>query len=99
VPPGMILAVEKTAIIVGKEYAFRERRIIGSPFQRVRVLQHIRGNEWKAQVEPNPGLTDYVESGQIIILWQDHKSFLKETNSIRLAEINKRDGFEPDPPV
>jgi hypothetical protein len=47
--------VEKTAIVVGKEYAARERRIVGSPLQRVRILQHIRGNKWKAQwVEPNP---------------------------------------------
>jgi hypothetical protein len=97
----MILHVEKTAIIVGKDYAFRERRITGSPFQRVRVLQHIRGNKWKTQwVEPNPGLTDYITSGQIIVIWQDHKAFLKdEANSIRLAEINKRDGFERDSPI
>lgn len=93
--------MEKTAIIVGKEYAFRERRIIGSPFQRVRVLQHIRGSKWKAQwIQPDPGLTDYIESGQIIVLWQDRKALLKdETNSIRLVEINKGDGFEPDSPI
>jgi hypothetical protein len=91
----------KTAIIVGREYAVRERRIVGLPFQRVRVLQHIRGNKWKAEwLEPNPGLKDYIESGQIIVLWQDHKAFLNgESNSIRLAEINKRDGFEPNSPI
>jgi hypothetical protein len=83
-PSGMILPVEKTAIIVGKDYAFRERRITGSPFQRVRVLQHIRGNKWKAQwVEPNPGLTDYVTSGQIIVIWQDirRSSKMRRTQS------------------
>jgi hypothetical protein len=41
-----------------------------------------------------------VESGQIVVLWRDHKAFLKdEANSIRLSEINKRDGFEPDLPI
>jgi hypothetical protein len=71
------------------------------PLQRVRVLQHIRANKWKAQwLEPNPGMTDYVESGQIVVLSRDHKAFLRdEANSTRLPEINKREGVEPDLPI
>lgn len=80
----MILAVEKTAIIVGKEYAFRERRIIGLPFHRVRVLQHIRGDKWKAQwVEPNPGLLTFwtwlVVDGQ-----QQHRHLTYDGADLRL---------------
>jgi hypothetical protein len=50
-PSGMILAVEKTAIIVGKEYAFRERRIIGSPFQRVQKRESLAGDDgWRLDI-------------------------------------------------
>ncbi len=47
----------KVEIKPGAEYALRERRIRGTPFQRVRIIEHIRGNNWKAEwVDPNPGL-------------------------------------------
>jgi hypothetical protein len=88
--------MDKSSIVVGMEYAIREQRVAGSPFQRVKVIEHIRHNKWKAKwIDPNPGLVDYVESAQIIVLWRDHKAFLMdEENSARLDEQNKREGFE-----
>jgi len=39
----------------------------------------IRGNKWKAEwIEPNAGLVDYVESGQLIAPWKEHKAVLRE---------------------
>ena len=36
--------------------------------------------------EPNPGLVHYVESGQLVATWKEHKAFLKEEDAeIRLA--------------
>ncbi len=64
--------MNKGAIKLGTEYAFREKRISAAPLQRIRILQHIRQNKWKAEwIEPNPGLTDYVESSQIVVPWKE----------------------------
>jgi hypothetical protein len=65
------------------------------------VIEHIRHNKWKAKwIDPNPGLVDYVESAQIIVLWRDHKAFLMdEESSARLDEQNKREGFERGSPI
>jgi hypothetical protein len=69
--------------------------------QRVRILEHIRGNKWKAEwIEPNPGLTDYVESGQLIVPWKEVKAFLREeTSAHRLREHNEQCGHREDDPV
>ena len=91
----------KLSIIAGKEYAVRERRLAGSPFQRVKVLEHVRRNKWKARwIDPNLGLVDYVGSAQIIVPWKDHKAFLRDQeNAARLAEENRHEGFEAGSPV
>jgi hypothetical protein len=80
------------------EYALREKRAPGTPFQRVRVIEHIRRNKWKVEwIDPNPGLFDYVESGQLIVLWKDRKVFLQEeANAERLRDHNERHGYEND---
>jgi hypothetical protein len=74
-------------------------RLAGSPLQRVKVLEYVRRNKWKARwIDPNPGLVDYVESAQIIVPWKDHKAFLgDEENAARLAEQNRREGFGGSP--
>ena len=93
--------MQKSEIIVGDEYAIRERRIAGSSFQRVKIVEHIRRDKWKAKwIDPNPGLVDYVESAQIIILWKDQKAFLRdEENAARLAERSVREGFKAGSPI
>jgi hypothetical protein len=69
----------KSEIEAGVEYALREKRVPGASFQRVRIIEQIRGNKWKAEwVDPNPGLVHYVESGQLIVRWKEHRSFLRE---------------------
>ncbi len=51
-------------------------------------------------IEPNPGLVHYVESGQLIVPWKEHKACLKdESNAERLREHNERQGFERDSPL
>lgn len=91
----------KSEIQPGVEYALREKRAIGAPFQRVRILEHIRKNKWKAKwIEPNPGLLDYVESGQLIVRWKEQKAFLKEEEgSERLQNHNHRLGYKEQSPV
>jgi hypothetical protein len=90
--------VLKADIRPGLEYAFREKRATGVPFQRVRILEHLRGNKWKAEwIDPNPGLVHYVESAQLIVAWKEHKAFLREEgDASRLMEHNTRSGYQCD---
>jgi len=85
----------KCEIRPGTDYAVREKRARGVPFQRVRIIEHARGNKWKAKwIDPNPGLVDYIESGQLIVPWKEHKAFLEEEASDdRLREHNARHGY------
>jgi hypothetical protein len=91
----------KSAIQPGTEYAFREKRAVGAPFQHVRILEHIRKNKWKAKwIDPNPGLVDYVESSQLIVPWKERRAFLKEEESAeRLHNHNSRLGYKEQSPV
>lgn len=91
----------KSEIQPATDYALRERREIGAPFQRVRIIEHIRKNKWKAKwIEPNPGLIDYVESSQLIVPWNERKAFLKEEESAdRLRNHNRALGYADESPV
>jgi hypothetical protein len=91
----------KSQIKAGTEYAFREQRSQRTPFHRVRVIQHTRGTKWRAEwIEPSAGLVDYVESGQLVVPWKEHKAFLKEEASAEaLREHNERLGYEENSPI
>jgi len=93
--------MEKAKITPGNEYGYREKRAAGSPLQHIRVLQHIRHNKWKAEwVEPNPGLTDYVESSQILVPWKDRKAFLRDEENAEQILSHSRDvGYQSDSPI
>jgi hypothetical protein len=85
----------KSEIKPGAHYAFREKRKAGTPFERVKVVEHVRANKWKAEwVEPHAGLVHYVESGQLIAPWKEHKAVLKEeADQERIDEYNDRQGY------
>lgn len=93
--------MQKAEIKPRTEYAFREKRVAGGPIERVRVLEHIRGNKWKTEwLEPNPGLVHYVESGQLLCLWKERKAFLKEEESReRLVKHNDEQGYSENSPI
>ena len=86
----------KTDMKAGIEYALREKRSPGTPFQRVRVIGHVRRNKWRVEwIDPNPGLIDYVESAQLIVPWKDRRGFLKEEESReRLRQHNEQHGYD-----
>jgi hypothetical protein len=101
-PRFILFVMWKAQIKPNTEYALREKRAMGSPFQRVRVIQHIRRNKWRVEwIDPNPGLVDYIESGQLVVEWKDRKAFLKEEESVgRLKEHNARHGYDgEDSPI
>ena len=46
-------------------------------------------------MDPNPGLVDYVESGQLVVPWKERRAFLKEEENKRyLREYNDRHGYD-----
>jgi hypothetical protein len=91
----------KSHIKPGVEYALREKRGPAVPLQRVRIVEHIRGNRWKAEwIDPNPGLVHFVESGHLLAPWKEHKPFLKQQRDEgRLREHNARACYERDSPL
>ena len=93
--------MQKSWIKPGVEYALREKQAARGDLQRVRILEHLRGNKWKAEwVHPNPGLVHYVESGRLVATWQGHRAFLKEEDDeLKLKEENGRGGYRKESPV
>jgi len=93
--------MQKAEITPGQEYAVREVPRSDTPFQHVRVLQHVRGGKWKAEwIEPNPGLVDYVESKSLIVRWKDRKGFLRdEAAERRLDDENEQQGYRRESPI
>jgi hypothetical protein len=91
----------KAAIKSGVEYAFREKRGISKPVERVKILKHIRGNKWQAEwVDPNPGLVHFVESSQLLVRWRELKAFLKEEAAAdELRRHNAEVGWRHDSPL
>ena len=93
--------MQKSEIKIGQAYAFREKLNSKVQFQRVRILEYIRGKKWKAEwIDPNPGLIDYVESQHLIVRWKDHKAFLREEeNDESLRRENERKGYKEGSPL
>lgn len=91
----------KFQINAGADNAIREKRVPGTPLQRVRILEHIRGTKWRAKwIAPNPGLIDYVDSSQLIVHWREHKALLKEeADQERIREYDQRQGYLAKSPV
>jgi hypothetical protein len=84
-------------IVPGQLYAFREAPRQKSEFQQVRAIESVR-SRWKVEwVEPNPGLTDYVKSVNLIVPWQERRALLREEESWeRLIEACSKEcpGYE-----
>ena len=93
--------MQKSEIKPKTEYAFREKRVPGSPIERVRVIEHIRGNKWKTEwMEPNPGLIHYAESAQLVCPWKERRAFLKEEEDCeRLLKHNDELGYAENSPI
>jgi len=85
----------------GQEYAFREKRTVGSPLHRIMLLKHIRGRKWQARwIRPNAGLVDYVSAEQILVPWNEQAAYLREERDRELMwKHNLKQGFEASSPI
>lgn len=93
--------MQRSEIKVGKEYVLREGKKPGTPLQRIKILQHVRGKKWKAEwIDPNPGLVDYVESHNLVVSWKERKAFFRdEEKAQKLRADNERLGYEEVSPL
>src|SRR5271155_2023335 len=91
----------KSEIKLGKDYAYREKRILFVPFQRVKIIEFIRKSKWKAKwVNTNPGLIDYVDSNQLIVAWAEQRAYLKEEeNEQKICAYNIKAGYKSKSPI
>jgi hypothetical protein len=94
-------ATQKSEIKPRTEYAFPEKRVPGATVEHVKVLDHIRGNKWKAEwIEPNPGLVHYLESGQLFVIGKNERGSLKEEEDReRLLKRNDEQGYPENSPI
>lgn len=85
----------------GTEYGFREKRIVGAPLHRIRLIEHTRRDKWKAKwIDPNAGLVDFVTTAQIVVPWREHKAYLREeADRESLVEHNRQSGYEDKSPL
>ena len=83
------------------EYGFRDKPRYDARLEHVRVLEHIRGRNWKVEwIDPNPGLVHYAESGQLLCFWKDHRVFLDEEKGRQgIKKRNKDQGYLANSPL
>lgn len=91
--------MQRADIILGEEYAYREGR--SGPLERIRIVQPVRGNKWKAEwINPNPGLIDYVDGRALLVRWADSDAFLADERAdLRLREDNEAQRYDDDSPL
>ena len=83
--------MDKSQITPGAECAIREPVAVGVEFQRVKVLERVRGAKWRVEwIDPNPGLVDFTESRNIIVAWQERKEFLRDERNDATLERDVR---------
>jgi hypothetical protein len=88
-------------IIPGKEYALREPPRPGTEMEHVRVVERVRAGRWRVEwIDPNPGLTDFVKSSNLIVPWKDHKRFLRDERDLEAITRTSQDSWPgPDHPL
>lgn len=98
-PTGYRIRMQRADIILGEEYAYREGR--SGPLERIRIVQPVRGNKWKAEwIDPNPGLVDYVDGRALVVRWAESEAFLADEQSDRrLREDNEAQRYDDDSPL
>ena len=91
----------RSELKAGADYAFREKRVSGSPLARIKLIQHVRGKRWKAKwIDTHPGLIDYVTTDQLLVPWKEHEQFLQEEKDFAsLREYNRTHGYDGNFPV
>jgi hypothetical protein len=97
----MLSIMMRADLMDGQEYAFREKRTVGSPLHRIKLLKHIRGRKWQARwIRPNAGLVDYVSAEQILVPWNEQAAYLKEERDrVLMWQHNLKHGFEASSPI
>jgi hypothetical protein len=69
------------SLVEGRTYAYRERRGVGQPFIKVKLLAKTgRKGAIKVRFEdgPHPGLEEYVHTRQLVVPWPARKALMRD---------------------
>ena len=61
----------KAVIQPGKEYALREKRHPDAPLQRVKVIEYVRGDKWRAVGEIFMSASTVIVALNAQLLWRN----------------------------
>jgi hypothetical protein len=89
--------VDSAALIEGRHYAFREKRVAGLPLLKVKLLAKVgRGGKVRIRYEegPHPGLEEYVSTRQLIVPWGERKAFLRDEERLERLKAHERAGTD-----
>lgn len=64
----MLIIMMRADLMDGQEYAFREKRTVGSPLRSIKLLKHTWGHKRQAKwIKTHAGLIDYVSAEQRLL--------------------------------
>lgn len=79
--------MESQALVVGRSYAYREKRSPACPLLQVKLLGRKGKLKVRFQDGPHPGLEEYVSSRQLVVPWGERRALLRdEERASQLAE-------------
>lgn len=73
--------MESHALVIGRSYAYREKRSPACPLLKVKLLDKVgRKGKLKIRFEdgPHPGLEEYVSSRQLVVPWGERRALLRD---------------------
>ena len=82
--------MQTDALVIGRRYAFREKRRAGEPLLKVKLIDVV-GRKGKVKIRfeegPHPGLEEFVSTRQLVVPWGERKALLRdEERAARLHE-------------
>lgn len=86
--------MESQALVIGRSYAYREKRSPACPLLKVKLLDKVgRKGKLKIRFEdgPHPGLEEYVSSRQLVVPWGERRAQLRDEERAARLEEHARD--------
>lgn len=86
--------MESQALVIGRSYAYREKRSPACPLLKVKLLDKVgRKGKLKIRFEdgPHPGLEEYVSSRQLVVPWGERRALLRDEERAARLEEHARD--------
>lgn len=87
------IRVERSALLEGRFYAYREKVSAGTPLLKVKLIEKVAGRpKVKIRFEdgPYPGLEEYVLTRRLVVPWGERKALLRDEERLQRLEEHAR---------